>query len=342
MEKITLKLENDAPGIGRAGQVVTLELKPSDVHDPTELPSYLAGYSLPDMRADEASPVVLVEKDSDKYRTFDQDDAFTPVNVKGALNGQIPEIDTKSALATYKVVDRFVGSFIPVRTQMQASYDARMAAARRIRRILDLDREIDVWTLLGTTTSWAAAQRLALGAGQNWNGGANSDPIKDLNAACEAAAQPVNGIWMNEQLSNAFLRHPKVIDYFKSRSGDAAAMQQVAQVQDDESVDYKLPGLPPIHVLRLKYKPAATLDYILASQYVVLVHNQPGVPADGETISASKTFRVRGPSNVGFEAREFFVQDRGPNGGTMLVASMADLAVMTGNNCGGIISGAYV
>jgi hypothetical protein len=39
---------------------------------------------------------------------------------------------------------------------------------------------------------------------------------------------------------------------------------------------------------------------------------------------------------VGFGSREFRVEDCG-NGGTMVVASMADIAIMAGSNCGGLL-----
>jgi hypothetical protein len=71
-----------------------------------------------------------------------------------------------------------------------------------------------------------------------------------------------------------------------------------------------------------------------------MVTTPPGVPVDGEEIATTHTFRRRGASSVGFETREFRVEGRG-NGGTMVVANMADIAVVTGNNCGGLIVGAH-
>lgn len=340
-------LAEDVQGLGKAGQRVTLALQPADVHDPTELPTYLAGYSPFGFRADEASKPVLVDNDSDKYRNFNSDDAFRAVNVKAGSSGYIPEVDPSTTLNTYKVVDRYAGSFVPRQTELQTgnNYNPRMAASRRARRALELDREIDVWTMLETNTNFAAAQRTALAAGRNWNGGASADPIEDLQNQIEASDQPVSAIWMNQKIAFAFLRNDTVKDHMRQMIGDQAAPNQVTQVHKsgEVNVDFTIPGLPPIRVVASKVKNESTsaLDYIL-NDVVVLTTVPPGVPTDGEEIATTYTFRRKGPSGTGFEVREFVIDTRGPIGGTMIAVSQADIAVMTGNNCGGIITSVIV
>lgn len=345
MEHLEIRLADSIPGVGQAGERVTLALSPADVHDPTEIPTYLAGYKPFQYRADEASKVILVNNEEDKYRTFDSDDAFRRVPVKGSTQGAVPEVDPISALSTYKVVERYVGSFVPAQTQSQTgnNYDPVMAASRRCRRALDLDREIDVWDLLQTTTNWDSTVRTALAATYQWNGGANSDPIFDVQTAIEKSWQPVSEIWMNQKVAHAFLRHTSVRNHMRQMLGDnavAAALSNVAQA-GEMSVDFVIPGLPPFRVVASKVKNESTsaLGYILGDSYCVLLTTPPGTPSDGEEIASTYTFRRRGPSGVGFEAREFEVKERGPLGGTMIVVSQADVAKMTGNKCGGIISG---
>lgn len=347
MERMSIILAENSP-LGQAGQRVNLELTPSDVHDPTEIPSYLAGYRNWEFRADEASKVVLVDNDEDKYRSFSEDDAFQPVRVKGALTGAIPEVDPRSSLDSYKVVDRYVGSFVPMVTEMQTgnNYQPRMAASRRCRRALELDRELDVLGpngLLTTVANWNSDQVNALGAGENWNGGASADPIKAIQDSIEASAQPVTEVWMNQAVAHLFIRNDLVRDHMRQLIGDGAASgvaQQLANAATTgQAIDFMIPGLPPIRVSATKYKNASgNLVYVMPN-YVLLTTAPPGVPMDGEEIATSYTFRRRGPSGVGMEAREFTVEGRGPHGGTMVVVAMADIAKMTGNNCGGIITG---
>jgi hypothetical protein len=345
--KMDITLTEDS-AYGRAGQQVTLELTPTDVSTPQEIPSYLAGYRNWQFRADDASKVILVDQDEDKYRSFSSDDAFEPVRVKGALNGAIPEVDPRSSLDSYKVVNRYLGSFVNSVVEGQSrnpGYQPRMAAARRCRRALDLDRELDVLGptgLLTSTGNWASGQVITLASGENWNGGASADPIKAIQDAIEASAQPVTEVWMNQKLGHLFIRNDKVRDHMRQLLGDSAVASTAQALANSgmgtQAIDFMIPGLPPIRIAAAKYKnTAGNLVYVMPD-VVALTTSPPGVPMDGEEVATSYTFRRRGPSGVGFESREYQVEGRGPNGGTMVVLSTADVAKMTGNNCGGLIN----
>lgn len=342
MEHIELVLAEDGPH-GKKGQKVSLALQPSDVHDPTEIPTYLAGYTNFAYRADEASQVILVDKDTDKHRDFSSDDTFRRIDVKGADDSNVPEVDPNSALAQYTVVNRYIGSFIPQQTESNAgpNYQPRRVAARKCKNAIYLDREVDVWTLLGTNTNWAAANRVALGATENWNGGSSSDPIKALHTMLEATSQPISGFWLNQKSANTFIRHDKVRDHMRQMLGDSGVDEATKRIgmADRGPVDFVIPGLPPFHIAasKVKNEGTAALDYILGDVVVGLTQ-PPGVPQDGEEIASSYTFRRRGPSGVGFEVREYRVEGRGPLGGTMIVVSMADIAKFTSTTAGGIIT----
>jgi len=326
--------------VDNRGQRFSLSLQPADVHDPSELPTYLAGYKPFNFRADEMSKVVLMDNYQDKIRNFNANDAFEPVAVKGSTMGSVPEVDPNSSLTSILAVDRFVGSFVPKQTELSTgnNYQPIMAATRRCKRAIDLDREIDVTTLLGTSSNFDASVRIAAAAA--WNGGAGSDPVFDIQTAIQASWQPITEIWMNQKVAFAFLRHDSVKDYMKQMLGDVAPSNAISSVAQagEKSVDFALPGLPPIRVVASKVKIGSSLSYTLGD-VVTLLSTVPGQPTDGEEIATSYTFRVRGPSGVGYEVREFFVDGRGPQGGTMIVVAMADIAVVTGDKAGAIITG---
>lgn len=334
-------LANDCE-FGSAGQKVSLELTPSDVHDPTELPTYLAGFRPFGMRADEASPPILVDNDEDKFRTFSEDDTFRRVKVKGATTAAIPEVDPNTSLRTYKVVDRFVGSFVPKVTEMQTgnNYRPRQAAARRCQRAIMLDRELDVFRfLLGDLNNWDTSVRTA--AANPWTDATLGTPIVDLQTAIEKSHQPVSAIWLNQKIAHAFVRHPEVRDHMRQFFGDSAPAvgQQLTQAAvTGDGTDFAIPGFPPFRVVASKIKnDAGALEYVFPD-VVALVTVPQAVPEDGEEVATTYTFRRRGPSGVGFETREFVHEGRGPHGGTMVVVSVADSEQMTGNTCGGIIT----
>lgn len=355
-ERIQLKLSEDSH-LGKAGQVVTLALTPADVHDPTELPTYLAGYKAPEFRADEVSPAVLVDNEQDKFRTFSKDDAFRRVDVKIGGNAPVPEVDPASSLSSYQTIYRAAGSFIPKQTELQKgnNYNARQVAARKASRVLYIDRELDVLGtggLLATTGNWTAGNVFALGANFNWGNlttqgeGSTSDPMFDVQTGVVTSAQPVSGVWFNQKTAFAFIRHTKVRNHMRQMLGDGAVNATLLSVKDaartGQRVDFAIPGLPDFHVSasKVKNETSGVLDFILPDGVVIGTVAPPGVPSDGEEIATSYTFRLRGPSGVGFETREYWVDGRGAYGGTMVVASMSDIAKFTGTDCGFVITGA--
>lgn len=348
MEIMEITLADNVQGIGAAGDRVSLSLTPADVHDPAELPEYLAGYRPFGYRADEASPLIPVTKDEDKFRTFESNNAFLRVNVKGTTQGAVPEVDPKTRLESYKVIERYIGSFIPRQTQDQTgptTYDPIMAAGRRCMTAVELDREVDVFTLIGTAGNWAAGQITPATA--VWTDVVTGDPILDIQTAVTKSDQPVTAIWLNQNLAFTMLRHPLVRDHMRQFFGDGA-VQGIATAVANAGVtgasgDFFIPGLPPFKVSASKVLNEATglLEYVLPGDVAVLVTVPPGgVPMDGEEIATTYTFRRRGPSGTGIEVRQFTLENRGPKGGTMIVVTVADIPVFTANTAGGIITGA--
>jgi hypothetical protein len=346
MPEMEIKLAEDSE-LGRRGELVKLSLTPADVHEASEMPTFLAGYTPPEYRADEFAPVVLVDKDSDKYRVFDADDAFLLVAVKASQQQAVPEIQPTSSLTTYDVVDRFVGSFIGEITEANAApnYRPRQVSMKRCKRAIALDVEVDWWTAICTLTNWGSSQRVTLGATQKWNGGAASDPIKDLHTRIEASDQLVTDIAFNPRVANAFLRHSLVRDHMRQMIGDNAPNAALAAVSKaaEQRVDFAIPGLPPFHVVPAKYRTAAggATSYVMADDVVLLTKPAAGVPNDGEEISTAYRFRRRGVAGVGYETREFRVENRGPKGGTMVVASEASDLKITASTAGGLIKDAW-
>lgn len=348
MERIEVQLANTVPGIGVEGQRVTLSLTPQDIRDATEIPDYLAGYSPGMYRADEVSKPILVDNDEDKYRTFDSDDAFRRVYVKGSMQGAVPEVDPKSSLSSYKVVERYIGSFVPRQVQLQRpannSYQPVLAASRRCKRAIMLDREVDVFTLLGTSGNWNANQQTAA-AGTGWADQTNGDPILDVQNMVEKTAQPITEIWMNQKIANRFMRHQSVRTYMKQYFGDSAQPGLAAALasgnQLNIAADFVLPGLPTIRIASAKVKNESTglLQYVLGDVVIAVTVPPGGMPSDGEEIASSYTFRRRGISGTGLDVREYEVDGRGPLGGTMIVVATADIPVITANNAGGILTG---
>lgn len=338
----------------QTGQLVTMDLAPSDVHIPSALPMYAAGYKLQESIADQAAPVVVVPKASDKFFTWGQDNAFQRVeSLVTPPGGQIPEVSMTLSSTLFTTVEYTLGSFVA--TELEANADAplkpKMKAMNRILAAQRLEREIRTMTLLTTSANWDSSVVTALAATFNWNGGSASDPIKDIDTIMENSRQPVTGMVMNRRVWNTFRRNSQVQKYIQYKADVPGLPASSADLTKGNA----LLSLPKnIYVSDMKYKTSTgTYDYVWPDK-VVFLHEIEGVPADGETIATAKTFRWSGgvnPDSVtpaaagdgmmfgGWLVREFYDPKRGGRAGSMLVTVVNDIEVLTGSVVGGLITG---
>jgi hypothetical protein len=315
----------------KRGQTIQLALAPSDVNVSEELDTFLAGYKPSNYRFDEVSPPFLVDKHRDQYRAFDVLDAFEEVEVETSVNARVRQVDPRSALSDYLVVERALGSFIPRRVEAESTYDMRERASRRISTALGLNREIRGWTVLTTAGNWATENKLT--PTFLWTDLVDGNPLKDIETIVEASAQDVTGFWFNWTVMRAFLSHPTVRDHMRQMLGDLPA-QQVNNGQ----LDFAIPGFPPFHVCQSKRRVAGVQTNILGNFVVAITSPKDGVPTNAEDIKTIQTFRKKGDSGTGFVTREFEVDERGLEGGTMLVQGHGEDVKMLADNCGGLIS----
>lgn len=347
--QLSVQLLDKVAGVGAAGDTVQLSLAPSDVHIAEEIDNYLAGYSPLGYRADEACPVVLVDKETDQFRTFGEANAFQRVETRTSRQGAVQEIDPSTQLDTYLVEERALGAFIPRATQSQATFDVKAASGRRIMWALGLDREIRIFGsglggLLVTAANWNANNVVTVGAGAaKWTALDTADPIGDLQNLMRKSAQVVTNIWMPEEVSHNFMRCVSVREHMRQMLGDGPATPAQKQTAGThQNLDYQIPGLPPIKVAPNKVLNETTglLDPIFANQ--VVLTGDPGTPTDGMSIQTCVTWRERKASGNGILTREFEVDARGLEGGEMMVSGHAEDEKMIANNVGGLLEAVLV
>lgn len=341
-KKVPVTLASDIPQLGyKAGQTVMLALAPADVNIQEELDTFLAGHRPWQFIADLVSPPFLVEKSSDKYRTFSEDDAFEPAEIETSTLGRVKTVDPRSSLSDYRTLERALGTFVSAATQSESTFDIKARGTKRVMNVLDIDREVRVFGKLTDPNSWAAANKLT--PANLWTDTVDGDPIGDITTILEASAQPVNMICMNDIAGHVFLRHPSVRDYLRVALGDSGlqgALKDVAMGQ--KHVRFQVPGLEAdILIAPARRKVSGVRQRILGNAVVALTAPFDGVPTDAEDIKTIQTFRKKGASGTGFVTREYFVDEAGLEGGTMVVAGHAEDVVMLSDSCGGLISLVY-
>lgn len=324
-----------------------LDIGVPDVHIPSAMPNFITGYKNEGFVADVFSPPLVVAKQSDYFYQYDKADAYQrAIPILGAAGAQVGEVVPRFGSTQYKTVQRAVGGFVP--TEVEANQDAplkiKQGTLRRMVNAAMLERELRVASMARTSGNWNSATTLA--AGFQWNGGASSDPVKDINAVQEASYGKVSGMILSEKIWNAMRRNPAVRSYY-TYSGSAPGM-----VTEDQLMS--LLQLPVVYVARGKYiKSDGTLDYIWGNDVVLFRSPEQIPPMDQEDVATSYTFRFNlggtgipdasglNGAGAGFIVRQFFNQYRGALGGVQMVLTHSDAEKMTSAFIGNLLINAY-
>ena len=322
-----------------------MDLGPSDVHQPAALPNYAAGYDNGGFVADVIAPPILVNKPNDVYYTFAKEDAFQrAMPIVGAAGGQVAEVQPRVANTSFQTVEYAIGGFIE--QQLEAAADPalklRQAFAQRIYKILMIERELRVATLLTTSGNYDSSVVVTLAAGSQWNGGASSDPVKDIHGRVEAAwADDLSGTLLNQQIMHSLQRNPAVQAYIAYKNG-------IAPLPKSTELGALL-ELPPFYEAKAKYiNSSGNLAYIWPSTNVAMFR-MPGTmpPVDQRDVSTAVTFRWNdtnvpdGRVSNGFVIREYYLNHRGSKGGFMQMMIHQDAEAVTSKFAGGLIVSAY-
>lgn len=336
----------------RDGRLVKMDLAPTDVHVDHLLPNFNAGFHLADGAADVASPVIVTDKNSNKYNVWDQRNAFKRVLAHSAAQGaEVPEVNPVPGFSTYSCLEYALGAFITLEVQANADVPLQplQAGVKRVLTVLRLEREIRVATSLRTSGNWNSNMVQALSGTTKWNGGASTDPVANLHQAIEQSAMSIDRIVWSELTLHEFVRNAKVQSpYFQYKD-------HVPGIPVEEIISREL-GLPPITTVKMKYNlPSGTntyrntiYPYVWAGD-VVLLHEPPQMPPmSQDDVCTAATFRWNGANqavrdgeySAGFLVRTFWDQKRGGRGGMKIVVVHNDTEVMVSNIVGGLITGA--
>ncbi len=352
-EEVTLNLsDNTITGVNQSGRLVTMDLGPSDVHVEQALTTYMVGYKPENMMADEFCPVIPVQKQSDKYWIEDKDDTFQLANSTSVSpNGLVPEVSARQSNTSYNTLPYALKTALPVEVEANADAVLRLqmrSAALPIKKLL-LQREYRTAALITTAGSFASAHKTTVAAGAKWNGGASSNPLRDIKALCEASLAPIKKLVMNERVFNAFQENAQVQKFIASKT---AIKPQFANASELSA----LLELPPIVVVRGKYKSSATAYSYIFPDHVALFTRPETLPPMGDAISWN-TFRWMGAAEAvpggqaqtipgqgaagGFCIRSYYNPLRGMAGTREVVAFHYDADVIIDATVAGLIIDAY-
>jgi hypothetical protein len=343
-----------ATGPGDVERLIQMDLGEGDVHIPAALPNFAGGYRQFAPVADAASPPLLVPKQTDKYFVFDKNDAYqVAAPILGGPAGQPQEIPPRLNNSQFYTTEYALGGFVA--TQLDAAADAPLrldlATLKRVLNNLMIRREQRVANMLTNSANWNSTNVATIASGFQWDGGVNSDPIKDIHTRMEQSLGEITGMIMPEPTWHAFQRNPQVQKYF--------TYKQSAKPLPDAGQMSAILEIPPIYVARLKtFAPSGgALTFAWGNDVVLVRQPEQMPPTSQDDIATSYTFRWNatapdGTSNgmagsMGFASaggmviRKFFNQLRGTMGGNQVVCVHHDHEVMTSGFVGGLLINTY-
>ncbi len=340
------------------GRLVTMDLGPSDVHVDTALATFATGFKQANLAADTVMPIVPVQKMSDVYYEFNADNEMAGADgTIVAQGGAIGEVNPQQSTTAFSTVPYALAGFLPLELlgNQDAILNLQFKTIRTIMAKLQVNREKRVATALFNASNYTSTHIVdltAVGATRKWNGGSASTPVRDIQSLCEASLAPITHMVMSLDTWNAFTVNPDVQKFLAFKSA-APALPSL----DQRTAFSALLGLPMPIVCeaRARTTTAGVYPYIWSGS-VALVHQQPGVQADGFSTATAKTFRWTGAealvrdaasvdgigSSGGITVRSMFKQDRGPLGGMYMVVTHRDAEQFITDKVSGLIKAAFV
>ncbi len=315
-----------------------LALAPGEVTVSEELENYLPGYRpRGGYRADEISPIFLVDKDVGTYRYYGSANMYRLYHTETSYMAPVPKVDPETSTGQYAVVQHALGAIIPPNTERQANFDFRAASARKVADALALRREYEVLTRARATSSWASTNRITLTSDYYWNGGTLSNPLQDIQNGIMASMAEVTDIYLGHKAAYALLNHPLVRDYIKASNGDQGMAAQITNALRQPTyggapIDFQIPMLPPFHIAGGMINNSGTKEDIIGGD--VIMTSNVGGSGEFDGIRTFQTFRARLDGGTGWITREFRIEDQGLQGVDALVAGYAEANVTIANDAG--------
>lgn len=325
-----------------SGQLVAMDLGTSDVHIDAALSNYISGFRNGEMAADRVSPIVSVNKASDFYFQWNPDNALETVQGIEVAPGADPR-EINPLLATQQYITRgfALASVIPMEViaNQDAPLNIEMAATKMLMDKLLLSREIRTMTAAYTSANYSGAAGLVttINAQTKWNGGNQSNPVRDIKNLMEKSLAMPTDMVMSFDTWNIFTENPAVQKYVFAKSG-------VRPLPEKDRYDEwgALLELPRPNVAAAKAKNAAGAYPFVWASSVSLFRRPPGDAVSMFDISTFKTFRWNGagmdrlPSEFGgsvqggFTVRSFYNPFKGKRGTRTIIVAHDDFEAVTG------------
>lgn len=304
------------------------------VHQDAVLSNYAIQYSQAGIYiADQAMPVKIVAKESDKYFKFYLKDVISiPNRTQRADGAESAEISYDLETGTYQCEAYSAKDIVTDRTRKNADQPLNpdMDATRILTDAILLDREYRVSRIMFDTSTTFASYTAALSGGDRWDDYENSDPFAKVELAIDSVVKNSlkmpNTMILGRDVYKKLKHHPDILERIKYSGGPT----NPALI--DTTLLAQCFGLERVLVGSAVYN-TANKGQTLSAGYVwgkycgiYYIEPNPGI----KTVSAGITFR-----SENFTVRKWREDSRG---GDMIEVEMIDDEVVPAAGAGYVYS----
>lgn len=346
---------------GNNGGVMLSAISPQDVYFVQAQRNWLSGYKSADFRHNEGPQTVPVDHNTFKQWGFPIEHGFGIVNTRASEEGWPKEIGTKPELTDQQIEWHRLAFWMNRNVESQAEIQYLQSQLQNLARVLYANRELAVWGpgftnwtagALVLASNYHALNKVTLGAGLQWGGGAgagaNSDPVGDLMAANEASLHPISEWWMNRKTCNAMLNNDTYVAKVRGMIGqdrwsEETKLARVGAGRQEFEIP-QLPGKVKVIDSKVTNPDTGTQDYTFPDGVVVGLHKngESANPVTGQAIATGYLYKRSAPGGAAgdINVRTQIIEGRG-FGGALWIVEMgfkcSHVAPRVGYRIGGIL-----
>ncbi len=283
----------------------------------------------PDFIAEEIAPTQLVTQKKGVVYLDDQVEDRREVADHASSRGKSTEVNEAVIEVNIDLQPRSIEGY---QTRRDAALAPMLANFARVvdktSRKAKLQHELRVKTAVMTATNYAAANRRALSAGFNWNGGASADPLADMQACLAAILGPPTHAVMSLEAWQAVQQNEFLQGVLSGYTGNSGFMR----VQDFAMFF----GIANVHVDEQRYtaQGASSLSRMYDADKLAILSVNPS--PDARTFVRNYMFR-QGAN--GFVTLTWFDPREGSHGTDFVKVSYENDLQIPDNTYGAIITG---
>lgn len=238
-EKFRVLYERIQSGEANVLSGMTAEaLRVGDVHVDVPLSNFSIGYHPEGMVADQVLDLVPVSNESDKYYTWDREEAGRVPNTLRADGAEAIRVNFSATTDAYLCEEYAAADAITKRQRNNADAVLRLelAKTRRIKDLVMLDLELRTATALTTAANYASGHSETLSGTDQWN---NASFTGDIEAKIDNAVNTIRKAFLG-RVANHILIPYEVALVFKKN----AKIRELIKYTDPTLLTNG--GLPPV------------------------------------------------------------------------------------------------